>query len=268
MMNFKRKAIFTAVLALVALMMVLVAGCQSTSGIKNGSNDSSANNNNATLDLNKTTAYGSDQSAGANGISVTGQGSVTMKPDVATITLGVETMDADSAKASKANDAAMTKVLAAVKGFGVTDEDITTTNFSIYPRYDEKGTKIVGYTVSNSINVKVKNLDKLGDVITAATSAGANSSYGISFDILDRTAAYNEALAQAMDKAKARAGIMAKACGVTLGKTLTISESSSYSGPVYAAAESLAGAKDAAVPVSSGQLDVTASVNVVYEIVK
>jgi uncharacterized protein YggE len=128
---------------------------------------------------------------------------------------------------------------------------------------------IIGYIVSNNINVTVKNLDKLGDVLTAATAAGANMAGGISFDVLDRTGAYNQALAQAMDKAKARAQVMAQACGVTLGRALTINESSSYSGPTYAASTSLKGDVAApAVPVAAGQLEVTASVSVVYEIAK
>jgi uncharacterized protein len=268
MMSFKKKAIFTAMLAVVALVMVLAAGCKIITPVANTNNH--ANPDIAVLDA-KAVTYSSttgNENTGSTGISVSGQGSITLKPDVAYITLGVETLDTDAAKARSTNDTAMAKVIAAVKGFGVTDEDITSTNFSIYPRYDEKGLKITGYTVSNAISVKVKNLDKLGDVLTAASAAGANTAGGINFDIMDRTAAYNQALAQAMDKAKARADVMATACGVKLGNVLTVSESSSYSGPIFAAADSLAGGKAASVPVASGQLDVTASVNVVYEIVK
>jgi uncharacterized protein len=270
MMSFKRNAIFTLVLAMTIVVMVLAAGCQSADAAKANTGN---NPKSATLDSAKAMTYSAaDQTTGStNGISVTGQGKITLKPDVAIITLGVQTTDADAAKARKANNDAMAKVLAALKGFGIAGADITTTDFSINPTYNDKGDKITGYTVSNTLSVKVKALDKLGDVLTAASTAGANTSGGISFDILDRTAAYNQALAQAMDKAKARADIMAKACGVTLGKALTISESSSYSGPVFAAAnESVAAGdtKSIAVPVSSGSLDVSASVNVVYEIVK
>ena len=255
MMNINKKAILAALLA----VMILAAGCQSSSPAVQG-------NNNA---QDKLLSSVSGQNNGANGISVSGQGSITVKPDVAYISLGVETMDADAGAARKANDAAMAKVLAAIKGFGIADDDVTTTNFTIYPRYDDKGEKITGYTVSNTVSVKVKNLDRLGDVLGAASTAGANTAGGISFDVLDRTAAYNQALAQAMDKAHTRADIMAKACGVTLGRALTINESSSYNGPTYATSASLKGDVAApAVPVAAGQLEVTASVSVVYEIVK
>jgi uncharacterized protein YggE len=253
MKRIHRRIILSALTALLLMAAVLVAGC----------------NKSLVAGENIIPQSGpSDENPAATGISVSAQGSITVKPDVAYVQLGVETMDADAGKARKANDEAMAKVLAAVKGFGVSDDDVTTTNFNIYPRYDDKGEKITGYTVNNNVSVKVKNLDKLGDVLTAASEAGANTAGGISFDVQDRTAAYNDALAQAMEKAKARADVMAKACGVTLGRVMTVNESSSYSGPTYAVVEDAMYSKANAVPVSGGTLDVTASVSVVYEIVK
>lgn len=256
-MKSMQKAVFILMLAVLMTALVVFSGCKAEQPSTGTPEDLPLKAGAAPADADET------------GISVSGSGSVSLKPDVATISLGVETMDADAAKARQANDGAMAKVLAAVKGFGIADDDIETTNFNIYPRYDEKGQKITGYTVSNTVSVKVKALDKLGSVLEAAGAAGANISGGIRFDVLDRTAAYNEALAQAMEKARARAEVMAKACGVILGKVLTINESSSYSGPTYASAEKAA-LMDAAgeVPVSSGQLEVTASVSVKYEIFK
>lgn len=267
MNHMNKRTLYLAVAILAALTMVFMAGCQGAAPVAKGGANNSPNA--VTYDA-KAGPLTGDQSAGSNGISVSGQGTISVKPDVAYVSLGVETLDTDATKARKANDAAMAKVIAAVKGFGVTDEDITTTNFSIYPRYDDKGQTITGFTVSNSVNVAVKSLDKLGGLLTAASAAGANTAGGINFDVLDRTAAYNQALAQAMDKAKARADVMAKACGVKLGNVLTINESSSYSGPVFASASGskMDLAAGAPVPVSGGQLDVTATVNVVYEIVK
>jgi uncharacterized protein YggE len=256
------KPIAVPMAALAVLLAVFLAGCQNQAAP--GGN--AAQNDDIAL---KAAAPAGNADSGNDGISVSGQGSVSVKPDVATISLGVETMDADAAKARKANDTAMAKVLTAVKAFGVADDDIKTSNYSIYPRYDEKGQKITGYTVANTVSVKVKNLDKLGEMLEAAGAAGANTAGGIGFDVQDRTAAYNEALAQAMEKARARAEIMAKACGVKLGRVLTINESSSYSGPVYESDEKRNLALAAGeVPVSSGQMEVTATVSVVYEIVK
>jgi uncharacterized protein YggE len=211
-------------------------------------------------------AASSDTDTPSGGISVSGSGEVSVKPDVATFTVGVETTDADAAKARAANDAAMQKVLDALKAQGVAQDDLQTNSYNIYPRYDDKGTKITGYTVNNQVDVKVRNLDKLGDTLGAAGSAGANTAGAIRFDISDRTAAYNQALEQAMAKAQARAKVIAEACGVKLGKATVINETSTYSGPVVRG-ESLTGAvKDASVPVSGGELQVSASVSVSFSI--
>ncbi len=213
----------------------------------------------------KTAALTTDAKGGSGGISVSGSASVSLKPDVASFTIGVETMDADAARARAANDTAMKKVYEALKAQGVAEADLQTASYDIYPRYDDKGVTITGYTVSNRVLVKVRDLAKLGDTLGAAGAAGANTAGGISFDISDRTAAYNQALTQAMEKARARAQVIADASGVKLGRVSVINESSSYSGPVYDGG--LRGeARDMAVPVSAGQLEVTASISVNFEI--
>jgi uncharacterized protein YggE len=255
MNGLNRKTVLAAMLAVALAAAAMLAGCQ-------GSLPAQGND--------KTSVYGAEnQNPASTGITVSGRGSVTVKPDMASLQLGVQTMDADAGKARKANDDAMSRVMAALKGQGVAENDITTTNYSIYPQYDSDYVKITSYVVTNTVNVKVRDLKKLGGVISTAVSAGANSSYGISFDVQDRTAAYNQALAQAMDKAKVRAELMAKECGVKLGRVMTVSESSYSPGPTVMMDESWGAVKAAGeTPVSAGQMDITASVNVVYEIVK
>ncbi len=265
-MSFNRKVSITALLAAILAAMLLLGGCTGQPQTYDDKGAASSNINPGSSDL--LMGGSGSETSDQGGISVSGQGSVTVKPDVATVTLGVETTNADASKARKANNEAMDKVLKAVKTFGIADEDITTTNFNIYPVYDEKGQKITGYRVFNNVSVRVKDLAKLGQVLTAATDAGANSSYGISFDVLDRTQAYNDALKQAMEKARARADVMAAALGVKVGAVRTINESSGYSGPTYEMADAAMGSKGGAVPVQSGTLEVTASVSVVYEIAK
>ncbi|MEI6578621.1 MAG: SIMPL domain-containing protein [Eubacteriales bacterium] len=204
-----------------------------------------------------------------NGISVSAQGTITLKPDVAYISVGVQTVKADSQKAISENDAAMKKVYDTLKLLGIVNKDITTTDYNIWPQYDSNGLAITGYSVSNNVRIKVKNLNKLGEVLTAVGNAGANIIGDISFDVEDRTLSYNQALAQAMEKALARAEVIAKASGVKLGKISLITESSDYSGPVYAQSQAPNSSKvSGVVPVSGGQMDVTATVNVNYEIVR
>jgi uncharacterized protein YggE len=128
MMNFNKRAILATLIAVMLTIMILAAGCQSPAPAVQG--------NNGTQGALLSSVNG--QNAVANGISVSGQGSITVKPDVAYISLGVVTPpDADQLKARKANDDAMAKVLAAIKGFGISEDDITTTNFSISPQYDK-----------------------------------------------------------------------------------------------------------------------------------
>jgi len=204
-----------------------------------------------------------------NSISVSAQGTITLKPDVAYIGVGVQTVKADSQKAIKENNAEMKKVYNALKVLGIDMKDITTTDYNIWPQYDSNGLAITGYSVSNDVRIKVKNLDKLGEVFTAVGNAGANVTGDISFDVADRTLSYNQALAQAMEKALARAEVIAKAGGVKLGKVTTITESSDYNGPVYAQSQAPNSSKvSGVVPVSGGQLEVTATVNVSYNILK
>ncbi len=266
MMRINRKASVTAGLVLAMAATLLLGGCAGQVQAYDDKGPAGSAGNPAVSEL-LAGGSGSDEKE-QGGITVSGQGSITVKPDVATVTLGVETTNADASKARQANNEAMDKVLKAVKAFGIAEDDITTANFNIYPVYDEKGQKITSYRVFNNVSVRVKDLAKLGQVLTAATDAGANTSYGISFDVLDRTQAYNEALKQAMEKARARADVMATALGVKVGKVLTINESSSYNGPAYELADAAMGSKGAAVPVQSGTLEVTASVSVVYEIAK
>lgn len=265
MKRFHKKSILALTLAAALALAALLAGCQSAApASQNGAQKSAG-----VLSYNTDVQNGTDeQNPASTGISVSGQGSVYVKPDMATVQFGVQTLDADAGKARTANDDAMGKVIAAVKALGVSADEITTTNYSINPQYDSDNVNITGYAVNDTVSVKVLDLTKLGDVISAAVSAGANSSYGVNFDVQDRSDAYNQALAQAMDKAKARAALMAQACGVTLGRVMTINESSYSPGPMVAMDESFAGAKAASTPVSSGQLEIQASVSVVYEIVK
>lgn len=251
---------FRAAVALLSAAL-LMAGCTALPV-----NNPQTNAVPPTADTMSVKAAAGEANADSKGISVSGTASVSVKPDTASFTIGVETSDADAAKARAANDAAMQKVFDALKAQGVADDDLQTTSYYIYARYNDSGTKITGYTVSNQVQVKVRNLDKLGDTLGAAGSAGANTAGGISFDVSDRTAAYNQALEQAMAKAQSRAKVIADACGVKLGAATVINETSSYNGPVVRQETMAGAAKDASVPVSAGELQVSASVSVSFAI--
>ena len=160
----------------------------------------------------------------------------------------------------------MDAVIAALKAQGIADADIQTANFSVSPQYDfEKETRdIVGYWVDNRVRAAFRSLPKLGTALQAALDAGANTVYDLRFTMDDSESLLSEARALAVADARQRAQTLAEAAGVKLGKALDIRESSN-SYPVYArgAFDEAAGS---AVPVESGQLDLTVYVDVLFAI--
>lgn len=204
-------------------------------------------------------------------ISVTGSGKTVLTPDIATINIGVHTENADVSAALSENNAKAQSVRDALTKFGVKPEDIQTTNFSIYPnqQYGPQGEMIgIKYSVDNSVFITVRDLTKLGDVLTTTISSGANNIYGITFDVADRDSALSSARLAAVADAKLQADELAAAAGVKVGKVMNISINASNPTPVYANGYGGGGGAMAAAPapISSGQLIVTVDAYVTYKI--
>src|SRR3989344_1456639 len=157
---------------------------------------------------------------------VTGEGKVTVKPDVASVTVGIQATGSTVKTVQEQINSVINKVSDAVKKLGVDAKDIQTTNYSINPTYDYSGgnQKITGYSASTNLLIKVKQIDKINQVIDAATQNGANQVSGISFDVLDKTKIENEARAKAVVEAKEKAQNAAKIAGFKLGKIINYSE--------------------------------------------
>lgn len=202
-------------------------------------------------------------------ITVTGEGSVAAAPDMAVLSLGVTTEGATAAEAMAANSAALTGVLDRLVLAGIDERDIQTSNLSLNPNwtgYDSGSTpKIAGYTASNQLSIRIRDLPKLGEVLDAAITDGANTLNGISFGLSDPKPAMNDARAQAVSDARARAELLVQAAGASLGKIVSISEQGGYTqpAPMFRAA-----AEAAPVPVQGGEVETTAAVTIVYEIVQ
>jgi uncharacterized protein YggE len=204
-------------------------------------------------------------------VTVSGHGKVTVKPDTASLSLGV------SVTASKANDAlrqaankadTLIKVLTSA---GVSKDDITTSGVSLYPQYDNTGRTITGYNASNNMTVTIRKLGDAGTIIDAAAALVGNEINigGISFYVNDTEAVLGAARAAAIVNAKARADQYAGAANAKVGAVMTISEvSSPVTGPIYYqnAAADLAGLTPSSTPVSPGTQDLTIDVTVVYEL--
>jgi len=198
----------------------------------------------------------------ASGITVTGTGSVKGAPDRADFSFGVETQGETSADALEANGRAVQKVIAALKQAGIADGDIQTQQVSVSPRYSSDGQKIVGYTATNSVNAKVRDLAKAGAIVEAAVAAGANQVYGPTFSISDQRDLYDDAMMKALEDARAKAETIARAADVSLGQVLSIVESSSY-GPPVPVAEAQAGG-EVEVPIQPGQQEIIATLTVTF----
>lgn len=199
-----------------------------------------------------------DPAPATDSVTVTGTGVVTSVPDRAEVSAGVETRAPTAKAALAANGAAMQKVIDALRANG--GKDVTTQTVSLSTAFDANG-QPSGFVASNVASAET-SLGGAGTLIDAAVAAGANTIYGPSLSRSDADALYRQALAKAVEDAKGRAGILAKAAGRDLGRVTAISESGASEGPVFAKASA---AQDS-TPVVSGPQETTASVSVTYEL--
>jgi uncharacterized protein YggE len=207
----------------------------------------------------------------ATGITVSGTGRVSGAPDIAFLSLGVQ-VEADSVEAAREAAAqAQTAVLNAVKAAGVAERDVQTINYTISPRYSfgPGAREITGYAVSNTVAIKVRNLESVSKVLDDATRAGGNSTVvqDITFGIDDPEQLRVEAREQAVEQARTRAEQLARNAGVSLGKPISIVEGT-FSPIVQETlrAPATGAATDTSTPIQSGELDVVITVQVVYAI--
>lgn len=203
-------------------------------------------------------------------IAISGFGKVESVPNVATVQVGLVTEGREIVSVQAENTDKMNRLIAAMKAMGVAEKDIQTTNYSIYPKYDyTDGRSILsGYNVSQNVSVKVRDLAKVGDVFAKAGEIGANQVTGPDFTIDDPTALQAEAREKAIADAKAKAEVLARNLGMTLGRVVGFSEGASMPGPVVmydrAYAEGMGGGSSP--KVETGQLTISSDVSIIYEI--
>lgn len=158
---------------------------------------------------------------------VNGEGVVDVKPDIALLTVGVQTSGSSVKRAQDQLNEAINKVSKAIKNLGIEDKDIKSTNYNIYPAYDYLGgtQRVTGYTASTNLSIKVRDIDKVNEVIDTSAANGANQIGGISFDVDDKKQAENEARKKAVEDAKTKAEAASKIAGFRLGKIINYQES-------------------------------------------
>ena len=212
-------------------------------------------------------------------LNVNGSGTVSVVPDIARVNIGVTTQDADAATALGANTDDVTAVMQTLVEQGVAEEDIQTSNFSIYQQQQYPNVEMnmavteddavavsepqTVFVVQNTVLVIVRDLDSLGGILASVVEQGANTINSISFDLEDKDAAIAEATQMAIDDAASQAQEIADAAGVKLGAINFLSTSSNGSIAPRAAVMDQAAAGN--VPISSGTLTIQVTANVTYE---
>ena len=206
-------------------------------------------------------------------INVNGVGRVKITPDVADVQLGVTVQGETAQEASDEAAKIMDAVLAAITGAGIPEADIQTTQLSLYPVYDynDNPPEIEGWEASNIVTVTVRDMDAIGDVIGAATGAGATNVQGITFRVDDPSEAEAQARSKAVEDARAKADQLAADAGVAIVGVRSITESSfNAPQPIYFD-RAMAGAEmamdtAAAPPVLPGQTEISVTIAVQFEI--
>jgi uncharacterized protein len=208
-------------------------------------------------------------------ITVVGDGTVSIKPDVARANIGVEVLKPTVEEAAAESNQVTDQVLAALKEMGIADNDIQTSGYSVYSeRYGSDGAPAdkIQYRVTNTVNVLIRDLEQVGQVLDASIKAGANSIYGVEFLLDDATAARSAARKQAVNNAGATAQELAELSGVKVGKIISISEVIGNTGGFYnnqfTQYSTGVGGGRAEAPIEPGQLRLIMQLQVTYELVE
>ena len=206
-------------------------------------------------------------------MNVSGTGTVELSPDIALVNIGVRSQSPDVAEALEENNSTAEAIMQQLMDLGIESDDIQTRNFNVFPQQERQPgpegeleeTQI--FVVENTVSVIVRDLDALGEVLTAVIQEGANTIHGVRFDVEDREAAYAEARGLAIEDARAQAQAIAESAEISLGAihAISINENGGPM-PVERAVAMEAPQGGGAVPISGGQLTIRVTANLTYEI--
>ena len=206
-------------------------------------------------------------------ITVSGTGKVNVKPDIAHVQVGVVSDAPLASDALTKNNKDMAALLDALKAKGIEERDVQTSSFNVGPKYEydpqgRRQPKLVGYQVTNMVQVRVRKLTQLGELLDALVRTGANQVHGISFSVDEPEKLLGKARQEALVQAKARAEEFATAAGVKVGRPLLIQEQSMgipFPRPMQMMGRAMEAA-DASVPVAAGEQTLTTQVTVTYSL--
>ena len=205
-------------------------------------------------------------------LSVAAQAEARRTPDIANVSAGVVTQAADANAAMRENAAQMAKVVAAIRAAGVAERDVQTAGVNLNPQYryaENQPPVITGYQASNTVNVVVRDIAKLGRILDALVATGANQVSGPTFDIDKKDPVYDEARRAALDKARQRADMYAQALGLRVRRIVSIDETGGMGIPRPVPMMAMAKMeRDVATPISPGENVLSVNLDVVFELGK
>lgn len=202
-----------------------------------------------------------------NTISVGGEGKVYTKPDIAKVSLSVVTEGRNIKSVQDDNSEEINKVINFLKDFGIEEKDIKTTNYGLYPRYnyeDRRIPQIIGYEITQTLEIKIKNLEKIGEILEQSVSVGINQVSSLRFEVDDDEKLKEEARNLAIKDAKEKAKILASQLGVKMLKISGYDEGAGYDYPTYR--ELGMGGAAEAPQIQVGENEIIVNVTLIYEI--
>jgi hypothetical protein len=217
--------------------------------------------------------YAAEVDVQRNVINVVGKGEISVTPDIAYLSIGVNT-EADTAQAAqKSNAAIILKLNKLLKdSWAIADKDIKTSQFYVQPNYtysEKEGQKIKGYTANHVLTVSYRDLSKVGQLLDAASNAGANNINNVEFSVKNRDQYETQVIEKAMANAELKAGSIAKAAKRQLGMVLVVSQGDASNPVVYYEQSLMSKAMDTAsgaTEVEAGEIKVSTQVSVQYEL--
>ncbi len=218
-------------------------------------------------------AAASDPAFAATTLSLSAYGEARMAPDMATISLGVETTAPTAAGAMRANAEQMARVVAALKGAGIEGRDLQTANLSLSPQYayeQNRPARLTGYQASNQLTVRVTDLARLGTVADAVVAAGANTISAIAFGLTNPVSAENTARIAAVKALEDKAALYAQAVGYRINRLVNLSEGGGYAPSPPRPMPMMAMRAEAAspTPVEAGEVNVRIDITGVFELAR
>jgi uncharacterized protein YggE len=202
-------------------------------------------------------------------ITASGEATLAVAPDLARLRAGVISEGKTAREASDSNKKTMAAVMAAITSAGIAEKDVQTSRYSIQPIYDQNRPvpgSFKGFQASNNVTVKIRDLDKIGEIIDRSVAAGANSMGGVEFLVAEPSKLLDTARADAVADARRKAEILAQAAGAKLGPALTITEQSS--GFQYPQLYQRMAAAPPETPIATGEMTLRAAVTVSFELLR